>query len=116
MNGQTIILLDDDEELRSFFAATIESLGYTVVTAANSEHVVELIAKHRAILLVTDLVMPDHEGVEGIFSVLRTFKIPIIAISSYREYLHVVEPIVSSVIQKPISAEMLIKAVQRALF
>jgi DNA-binding response OmpR family regulator len=68
MNGQTIILLDDDVELRTFFATALESLGFAVVTASNSEHVVELIAEHRAVLLVTDLVMPDHEGMEGIFS------------------------------------------------
>ncbi len=115
MNGQTIILLDDDVELRTFFATTLESAGFAVVAASNSKHVVELVAEHRAVLLVSDLVMPDHEGIEGIFSVLRTFHIPIIAISSYREYLNIVEPVVKATLLKPITGSALLDAVKKVL-
>ncbi|MBI3230310.1 MAG: response regulator [Burkholderiales bacterium] len=115
MPRQTIVVLDDDPDLCQFFSTTLESIGFTVITASNSEHVVELVAHHRAILLITDLVMPDHEGMEGIFSVLRTFRIPIIAVSSYRDYLKVVEPIAHAVLVKPIQAQTLIDTVKRVL-
>jgi hypothetical protein len=46
---------------------------------------------------------------------LRTFRIPIIAISSYREYLNVVEPVVAAILQKPISGPTLLEAVKKVL-
>lgn len=111
----SIILLDDDEQLSSLFALTLESAGHTVMTATNSEHVVDLIAENQAALLITDLVMPEHEGMEGIFAVLRTFRIPIIAMSSYREYLNIVEPIVAAVLQKPLQTQTLVETVEQVL-
>ena len=115
MKGQTIILLDDDAELRNYLAAVLEGDGYQVVCAANSQDLTKLVLQHQAALLITDLVMPEHEGMEGIFQVLQQHRIPIIAMSSYAQYLEVVESVVSRTLLKPLQAEQLLQEVYDVL-
>lgn len=115
MTEKTIVLLDDDELLRDLLQAGLEAAGYTVVAAADSADLPQLLEDHHADLLISDLVMPDHEGVEGIFEVRQQFDIPIIAISSYEQYLRVVESIVALTMKKPFTATQLVQQVRRLL-
>lgn len=115
MQNRTIVFLEDDDALRSYYSAVLEARGYTVVQDHNSQHLARLFETHHPCLLISDLVMPDHEGIEGIFSVMGKFKVPIIAISSYPQYLHIAQPMVRMTIKKPISAEELLHAVETVL-
>jgi len=61
--GGTILLVDDDEQLRPVMAATLRDLGYQVVEARSAE--AAFAAAHtmtRLDLLVTDVVMPGRGG------------------------------------------------------
>ncbi|WP_338846555.1 response regulator [Massilia sp. W12] len=115
MAEKTIVLLDDDELLRELLHAELEAAGYIVVAAANSADLPQLLEDHNAALLISDLVMPDHEGMEGIFAVRQQFNIPIIAISSYEQYLRVVESIVTLTLKKPFTPQQLVQQVRRLL-
>lgn len=115
MQNRTIVFLEDDEALRNYYSAVLEARGYTVVQDRNSRHITELFETHHPCLLISDLVMPDHEGIEGIFSIMGKFNVPVIAISSYPQYLHIAQPMVRMTLKKPINADELLHAVETVM-
>ena len=64
-NGETILLVEDDEPLRQLVARVLRNAGYSVLEAADGEDALHCSASHDRIdLLVTDVVMPRLGGVE----------------------------------------------------
>ena len=77
-----IVLADDEPKLRDLFARYLKGLGHDVRTAADGRDVMALLAEAPADLLVTDINMPDMDGIE-ILTALRKdgSDMPVIAIS-----------------------------------
>jgi DNA-binding response OmpR family regulator len=61
-----ILLIDDDEGLRPMLARCLKKHGHEVAEAANGEEGLAVIARNPVELVITDLVMPEKEGVETI--------------------------------------------------
>jgi len=60
---ETILLVEDDEQVRSFALSQLKSLGYNVLQAHNGVEAMELIERNERIdLLFTDVVMPGMSG------------------------------------------------------
>jgi CheY-like chemotaxis protein len=66
-NGDTILIAEDDEGLRSVLADVLRGLGYRVLEARDGAHAVEIAKTHRGDLdlLIADLVMPRLSGYEA---------------------------------------------------
>ncbi len=111
MAANTIILLEDDKPLRELYALALAEAGYDVIEDQNSKEILSLIVAHAPALIITDLVMPDHEGVEAIFGPLKQCDVPIIAISAFDQYLDIVKPFVNKVLLKPIQLDVLVAEV-----
>jgi DNA-binding response OmpR family regulator len=63
MNKRCILLVEDDEALRSLYQLTLEMNGLTVLTARNGqEGIVSALANHPD-LIVADLLMPKMDGI-----------------------------------------------------
>ena len=64
--GETILLVEDDNELRNYLFETLHALEYRVLTAANGEEALRIIQRRnlRIDLLLTDVVMPVMNGRE----------------------------------------------------
>lgn len=64
--GQTILLVEDESELRSMAQAMLEQLGYAVLSAENPQDALKLAEENRRkiTLLLTDVVMPGMNGRE----------------------------------------------------
>lgn len=78
----TILLIDDDDLVRSLMTRALTHARYTVIEAADGERGLELARAGAPDLVVTDLVMPVKEGVETIMTLRRERpRLPIIAIS-----------------------------------
>jgi CheY-like chemotaxis protein len=57
--GETILVVEDNEGVRSYAKEVLEDLGYGVIEASNAEDGLEQLAKHQRIdLLFTDVVLP----------------------------------------------------------
>ena len=97
----TVILLDDDAQVRQYFAEYLRAYGYTVVEGVNSKGILQLVREHHAKILITDLVMPDHEGMEGIFLAKQIPELRIIAISANAAFLKLASNIADACMQKP---------------
>jgi signal transduction histidine kinase len=60
---ETILLVEDDEQVRRFALSQLKSLGYNVLQAQNGVEAMELIERNERIdLLFTDVVMPGMSG------------------------------------------------------
>ncbi len=62
--SKSILVLEDDEEVRGFASEVLRDLGYRVETASNGSRALDLIRKHpEFVLLFTDVVLPG--GMNG---------------------------------------------------
>ena len=77
-----ILVIDDDINLRLILQEVLRDEGYEVSVAGDGEQGIALQRKRPASLLITDIFMPNKEGIETIRDFREEFpNVPIIAIS-----------------------------------
>ncbi len=84
----TVLLVDDEEMIREAAAAVLESLGLTVVTAADGLEAVEAVQRPdlKVDLVLMDLTMPRMDGQEAFHAIRRIHpQMPVILSSGYSE-------------------------------
>lgn len=64
--GHEILVVDDEVAIRRFFERTLAQAGYSVRTAADGREALAALEAGLPQLVITDLVMPDQEGLETI--------------------------------------------------
>jgi DNA-binding response OmpR family regulator len=62
----TILVIDDDESFRELVRHFLVKAGYDVLEAADGAEGICLVRQATVHLMITDMIMPDHEGVETI--------------------------------------------------
>jgi CheY-like chemotaxis protein len=65
-NGETILIVEDDDDLRGYLTDVVRSLGYGVATVSTGKGALDLLTqtKARIDLMLTDVVMPGMNGRE----------------------------------------------------
>jgi DNA-binding response OmpR family regulator len=77
-----ILLIDDDAAFRMLVSLWLTRAGYEVAVAGNGRHGVQLANEQPFDMIVTDIVMPDQEGIETIMTLRRGgMNMPILAMS-----------------------------------
>ena len=77
-----ILVIDDDDQILRTLHQVLEMEGHEVVDASNGKEGMRLFREQGAGLIITDIVMPEKEGLETIMELRRDFPdIKIIAIS-----------------------------------
>jgi len=77
-----ILIIDDDEQIRDLLRQVMEWSGYTVVEAENGRKGMRRQREEPADLVITDLIMPEQEGLETITLLKKEFPgVKIVAIS-----------------------------------
>jgi DNA-binding response OmpR family regulator len=77
-----ILVIDDEQMLRRTLRALLERAGHTVVEAEDGDQGLAQFNVHRPDLVLTDIIMPNREGVETIGEMRRQApSLPIIAMS-----------------------------------
>lgn len=117
---ETILLVEDNFELRSLFVETLESKGYEVIEASDGMAALAVLEKHPDIhLVITDMVMPKIGGRELYRRATQMDKdIKFIYMSGYFEDASVTDS--KSLesfyyLQKPFSEEALLEKVRKVL-
>jgi CheY-like chemotaxis protein len=64
--GGTILVVDDNRDIRGLTSKFLEAVGYTVLSAADGEEELRFYEEHqsRIVLLLTDVTMPKLSGLE----------------------------------------------------
>jgi len=82
VTSKTILVVDDEEPFRDFMTALLEKNNYNVLVAENGIVGEQKASEHKPDLIITDIVMPDMEGVEFIKSIRETDTVtPVIAVT-----------------------------------
>jgi two-component system, cell cycle sensor histidine kinase and response regulator CckA len=118
--AETVLIIDDEEMIRTFGKLLLERLGYTVITAANGRDGLDLFhrERHRINLIILDLVMPCLSGKE-IFQKIRRLEPEMKIILSSGDYSQLEKVItrlkVPDYIVKPFNIYDLSYSVRKAL-
>jgi CheY-like chemotaxis protein len=117
-----ILVIDDNEDMRGMLAMTLQYEGFDVVSAANGTRALEELARAPADLIVTDLFMPDKDGIETIEEIRRKYpRTKIIAMSGWQsvqgpDYLDVARVMGAvGTLRKPFDPAQLIAIVRKVL-
>jgi CheY-like chemotaxis protein len=113
----TILVVDDDDEIRRTIADVLEDEGYRVDLAENGQEALALIDPSRPpLVILLDLMMPVMDG-WGVLAALRADPalagIPVVIISAFGARAPVPALDVIEVIAKPLTIERLLAAVSR---
>jgi len=112
-----VLIVDDDIQVRTFLASLLETEGYTILQAADGKQGQALCDEGGVDLLITDLVMPEQEGLETIHAIRHHWpKLPIIAISGAfgGAYLELARKLgAEAVIRKPFQPDAILGEVRR---
>lgn len=77
-----ILIIDDDDQIRSTLHQVLEIEGHKVMDASNGKEGLKLFREKGADLVITDILMPEKQGIETIEELRRDFpQVKIIAIS-----------------------------------
>lgn len=113
----TILVIDDQKPVRSLLRLILEGAGHEILEASNGRHGLELYRERSADLIITDIFMPEMNGLEMLVELLRNFpKVKVIAISGApadEGVLSVAKMLgARRTFQKPVDMEKLLNAVR----
>ena len=81
-----LAIADDDPHIRKFLKVWLSDLGHTVVCAAqNGPKLLDACRKQKPDLVITDIKMPDMDGLDAARAIWDEFCLPVIMISGYTE-------------------------------
>lgn len=66
-----ILLIDDDEDFRGYVQQLLTRAGYDVLQATDGREGLKVFAKESVDLVITDIIMPEMEGLELIITMLK---------------------------------------------
>ena len=77
-----VLVIDDDGQVRSMLCEMLRHAGYEALDADNGKSGLEMLRRDVYDVLITDIFMPEKEGIEIIMEVRRDFpSIKILAVS-----------------------------------
>ncbi len=117
-----ILFIDDDPFLREAFSEILQRNGFEVITLEDGKNAKKKVHDLDFDLVITDIVMPEKEGIETITEIRSiNASIPILAISgggriSPRSHLHLAEHMgANGTLEKPFDGSTLIAKINTML-
>lgn len=117
-----ILVIDDDPVLRRVITLALERAGHSVLPCENGRKAIEYIEHEHADLLITDIIMPEMDGVETVRAARRLRPdLPILAMSGGgsfgpADYLGIAQTFgATAILAKPFSPPDLVELVAKLL-
>ncbi len=119
MNGRSVLVVDDNRELLEAVARVLRSAGYQVQATRDARAVMGMIRAQPPDLVITDIMMPDRDGVEVITEIRKSTRgIRVLAMSG-RKYLGALDLLgmaktlgADATLQKPFEGDELLAAIE----
>ncbi|NOY87699.1 MAG: response regulator [Deltaproteobacteria bacterium] len=84
---RTILVVDDEEDIRLLYKEELEEDGYNVLLASDGQEAVERLVKDKPDLVALDIRMPDMDGIEVLQRIRGMDReIPIVISTAYGDY------------------------------
>ena len=116
INDRTILIVDDEEEIRKLFARKLEAAGYHTAESANAAEASDSIAANSPALVITDVSMPGDSGIELLKATQTSHpEIPFLLVTAYANVADAVASLKLGAVDylpKPVDLEELLYKVQ----
>jgi CheY-like chemotaxis protein len=115
-HSHTILIVDDDYDIRRTFSEILEDEGYSTIAARNGADALQILhEKQRPCVVLLDLMMPVVDGWE-VVGRLSAFEdlagIPIVLVTAFGEHAPD-DRRISAVLRKPVEVETLVGTIAR---
>jgi two-component system, response regulator PdtaR len=81
-----IAVADDELDMRDYFEKILPLLGHQVIAIAkDGRELVEMCAASRPDLVITDIKMPDMDGIEAAARIYKNAPVPVILVSAHHD-------------------------------
>ncbi|QTD40429.1 response regulator transcription factor [Sporosarcina sp. Te-1] len=81
----TVLVADDDKEIREGIEIYLKNEGYDVLKAADGLEALDLLRSNEVHLLILDIMMPNMDGIAATFKIREAQNVPIIMLSAKAE-------------------------------
>jgi len=118
MNSATILVVDDEPQIRRVLRSTLSSQGYVITEAKTGEEAVESVRKNKPDLVLLDVNMPGMGGVEACREIRRSSEAPIIMLTvrnAERDKVSALDAGADDYVVKPFGIEELLARIRAAL-
>lgn len=114
-----IVVADDEPRTRDYLWTSLEDLGHQVIAAARTgRELIEQCQSQRPNLVITDIKMPDMDGLDAVREICRSEPIPVILVSAFHdaEYIErATQEHVLAYLVKPVKHDALAPAIAVAM-
>jgi CheY-like chemotaxis protein len=119
----SILVVDDEEQLRKLIREILEQSGYHVTEARDGKEAIQQYRLAPADVVIMDILMPEQDGLETIATLRREFpNVKVIAITGSSEMIGILNFLdvakmlgAHRTLQKPFEMKALLEAVQAEL-
>lgn len=83
---KTILIVDDEPDVVTYFSGILERAGFNVVTASNGQEALEAVRRRPPDFISLDLVMPEKSGIRFLYELRKNrewSKIPIMIVTAH---------------------------------
>jgi DNA-binding response OmpR family regulator len=118
MNNTTILVVDDEPQIRRVLRATLSGNGYDVVEAQNGQEAIEAMLEEHPQLILLDVNMPVMNGLDACRKMRLSFTGPILMLTvrnAERDKVLALDAGADDYVVKPFSMEELLARIRAAL-
>jgi two-component system, OmpR family, KDP operon response regulator KdpE len=118
MHDTTILVVDDEPQIRRVLRATLSSNGYAVIEAQSGQEAIEMVVTERPELILLDVNMPGMNGLEACNKIRMSFDGPIIMVTvrnAERDKIAALDAGADDYIVKPFAIGELLARIRAAL-
>jgi two-component system, OmpR family, KDP operon response regulator KdpE len=118
MTSATVLIVDDEPQIRRVLRTTLTSRGYTVIEARSGDAALELIRSEHVDLILLDVNMPGLSGLDTCREIRQASDVPIIMLTvrnTERDKVQALDAGADDYIVKPFGAEELMARIRAAL-
>lgn len=114
----TILVVEDDAQIRNFIAYTLRQENFSCITASNAQNAMSAIVSQKIDLMLLDLGLPDFDGTQVIQKVRAWSEMPVIVVSARdqdKEKAQTLDLGADDYLTKPFSATELLARIRVAI-
>ena len=118
MSSSTILIVDDEPQIRRVMRTTLSSQGYSVIEAKSGDEALEKFRAERADLILLDVNMPGTSGLDTCREIRRSTDVPIIMLTvrnTEKDKVQALDAGADDYVVKPFGAEELMARIRAAL-
>jgi two-component system KDP operon response regulator KdpE len=118
VSDATILVVDDEPQIRRVMRSTLSAHGYVITEAKTGEEALELLRKERPDLVLLDVNMPGMGGIETCREIRRSSDAPIIMLTvrnAERDKVQALDAGADDYVVKPFGIEELLARIRAAL-